>query len=305
MYTSANRDEEVFGDTRSSSTSAAPPTRTSRSASPPTSASACTSPGWRARCSSTNCSTRSRRSSRPAPVAAHPLQPQQRVEAATDPPRDERAQRANGPSGRGRKAMNEPHAQRIHLADPFEDWPKDEVATTDERATLMGFLDYQRAVLARKATGLTDEQARLATCPPSDLTMLGLIRHAADVERGWAQRSMAGGDVAPIYYGASHPDGDPDGDFHPPSDATLAEALDSVLGRDRPRRRDLRRRRPRSDRAARPQRVQPALDPGPPDRGARPPLRPRRSAPPGDRRGDRRLNRGRPSAADVATVPTP
>ncbi len=123
--------------------------------------------------------------------------------------------------------MSEPNAQRLHVADPFADWPKDDVAASDERTTLMAFLDYHRAVLARKATGLTDEQARLATCPPSDLTMLGLIRHAADVERGWALRSMAGGDAAPIYYGASHPDGDPDGDFHPPSDATVAEALDT------------------------------------------------------------------------------
>ena len=223
--------------------------------------------------------------------ARAPLQPEQRLEGAADPPR----------------SMSEPNAQRLHVADPFADWPKDDVAASDERTTLMAFLDYHRAVLARKATGLTDEQARLATCPPSDLTMLGLIRHAADVERGWALRSMAGGDAAPIYYGASHPDGDPDGDFHPPSDATVAEALDTFWSRDRPRRRDLRRRRTRTDRRARPWRVQPALDPPPPDRGARPPLRSRRPAPPGDRRGDRRLNRERASAPapDVATVPPP
>jgi hypothetical protein len=120
-----------------------------------------------------------------------------------------------------------PRAKRLASADPFADWPVDDVAATDERATLMGFLDYYRAVMARKADGLTDAQARLATCPPSDLTMLGLIRHLGDVERSWAQRSMAGRDDPPIYYDAAHPDGDHDGDFHPPPGATLAEALET------------------------------------------------------------------------------
>jgi hypothetical protein len=118
-----------------------------------------------------------------------------------------------------------PAAARLATADPFADWPKDDVGTADERATLLRFLDYQRAVLARKAVGLTDEQARRAACPPSDLTILGLIRHMADVERGWAQRAMNGATTAPLFYGASHPDGDPDGDFHAPPDATLADAL--------------------------------------------------------------------------------
>jgi hypothetical protein len=118
-----------------------------------------------------------------------------------------------------------PAAAQLAAADPFADWPKDEVGATDERATLLRFLDYQRAVLARKAAGLTDEQARRAACPPSDMTILGLVRHMADVERGWAQRAMDGAKVDPLFYGASHPDGDPDGDFHAPPDATLADAL--------------------------------------------------------------------------------
>lgn len=106
-------------------------------------------------------------------------------------------------------------------------WPKDEVAAADERATLLAFLHHQRRFLARKAEGLSDEQARMATCPPSDLTILGLIRHAAEVERGWAQRSLQGTSIGPIYAGAAHPNGDEDGDFHPPRDATLAEAMET------------------------------------------------------------------------------
>ncbi len=104
-------------------------------------------------------------------------------------------------------------------------WPKDELATAGEQEMLMGFLGHQRRFLARKAEGITDDQARLATCPPSDLTLLGLIRHLAEVERGWAQRTFAGGEAPPIYHGEAHPDGDEDGDFHPPADATLADAL--------------------------------------------------------------------------------
>jgi hypothetical protein len=58
----------------------------------------------------------------------------------------------------------EPSSWRLHRADPFADWPKDDVAAADERTTLLGFLDYLRAVMARKADGLTDEQARTAAC---------------------------------------------------------------------------------------------------------------------------------------------
>jgi hypothetical protein len=61
----------------------------------------------------------------------------------------------------------------------------------------------------------------MAMCPPSDLTMLGLVRHMADVERGWAQRSFRGGHVAPIFDGDAHPDGE----FHPPPGATIGQAL--------------------------------------------------------------------------------
>lgn len=100
-----------------------------------------------------------------------------------------------------------------------------------ERPMLEGFLDYFRAVLARKAEGLTDEQARMTPCPPSDLSMLGLVRHMADVERIWAEWIFAGGQNRPIFYGDGHPDGDGDGDFHPPTGATLAEAFDQYWSR--------------------------------------------------------------------------
>ena len=80
-------------------------------------------------------------------------------------------------------------------------------------------------VLLRKAEGLDEDDARRAACPPSDLTILGLVRHLTEVERSWFRARIAGLDAPPIYYGAAHPTGDPDGEFHPPPEATLADAV--------------------------------------------------------------------------------
>jgi uncharacterized damage-inducible protein DinB len=103
--------------------------------------------------------------------------------------------------------------------------PTGKAAVDDERSVLLGYLDYHRAVLARKVEGLSDEQVRRAACPPSELTLLGLVRHMTDVERSWFRRALLGEDAPPRYYGAAHPEGDVDGDFHPPPEATIAGAL--------------------------------------------------------------------------------
>jgi hypothetical protein len=113
------------------------------------------------------------------------------------------------------------------MAEPTTPLPADVVdRTADERPMLEAFLRYFRVVLARKAEGITDEQARRAACPPSDMTLLGLVRHMGEVERIWAQWIFSGEQNAPIFYGRAHPSGDEDGDFHPPADATLAEAFE-------------------------------------------------------------------------------
>ncbi|WP_329141278.1 DinB family protein [Streptomyces sp. NBC_00670] len=57
-----------------------------------------------------------------------------------------------------------------------------------ERDTLRTFLDYHRATLAMKCEGLTDEELRRRSSPPSALTLLGLVRHLAEVERAWFRR---------------------------------------------------------------------------------------------------------------------
>jgi uncharacterized damage-inducible protein DinB len=54
----------------------------------------------------------------------------------------------------------------------------------DEREALLGFLDRQRAALRNAAYGLTENQARLKPSA-SALTVAGLLKHAAAVERNW------------------------------------------------------------------------------------------------------------------------
>jgi Protein of unknown function (DUF664) len=111
------------------------------------------------------------------------------------------------------------------MTEPVTALPESKAQGNDERSVLFGYLDYHRAVLARKAEGISDEQARLAACPPSELTLLGLIRHMTDVERIWFRRALVSEDAPPVYYGAAHPEGDEDGEWHPPPDATIAGAL--------------------------------------------------------------------------------
>jgi hypothetical protein len=99
--------------------------------------------------------------------------------------------------------------------------PPDPSPAAPERVILDEFLNYYRAVFRRKAEGIDDEAARAAVCPPSDLTIMGLVRHMADVERNWFRRGIGGEQAAPIYYS----DDDPDGDLHVGAGDTLDEAL--------------------------------------------------------------------------------
>ena len=69
----------------------------------------------------------------------------------------------------------------------------------DERATLVGFLDWHRDTLAFKCEGLTEDQLRLQSSPPSTLSLLGLVRHMAEVERAWFRRGMAQEEIAMVY----------------------------------------------------------------------------------------------------------
>jgi uncharacterized damage-inducible protein DinB len=83
------------------------------------------------------------------------------------------------------------------------------VATESEM--VRDWLDFHRATLLRKCAGLDDEQLKRESCPPSNLTLLGLVRHLTDVERGWFLRGVDGRseeEVPPLYYSDSDPEGD-------------------------------------------------------------------------------------------------
>jgi uncharacterized damage-inducible protein DinB len=94
----------------------------------------------------------------------------------------------------------------------------------DERVTLEGWLDFHRTTLAQKCEGLDDEQAALASVPPSGLTLTGLVQHMAEVERNWFRRVLAGEQAPPIYDPQADPDG-PDGGFKLAEGAALGDAL--------------------------------------------------------------------------------
>lgn len=78
----------------------------------------------------------------------------------------------------------------------------------DERTTLMAFLDWQRTTLQRKCDGLTPEQLRRRGVPPSTLSLLGLVRHMAEVERSWFRARLNNEHLEPLYSSAADPDGD-------------------------------------------------------------------------------------------------
>jgi uncharacterized damage-inducible protein DinB len=87
----------------------------------------------------------------------------------------------------------------------YQDIPRE----ADERTTLTAFLDWQRNTLEGKCAGLDAEQLRRRAAPPSSLSLLGLVRHMAEVERWWFRVNLAAEQVGALF----STDGDPDADF--------------------------------------------------------------------------------------------
>jgi uncharacterized damage-inducible protein DinB len=93
--------------------------------------------------------------------------------------------------------------------------------TGDERSTLLAFLQWQRATLQRKCEALNDDQLRTRAAPPSSLSLLGLARHLADVERGWFRVTL---NAEPAEYRFSS-DADEDADFNDLAAASSADVF--------------------------------------------------------------------------------
>jgi uncharacterized damage-inducible protein DinB len=104
------------------------------------------------------------------------------------------------------------------VADEREDPP----LQADERTTLTAFLDFQRATLAFKCDGLTDDQLRERAVPPSSLSLLGILRHMADVERNWFRPVLGGEEMATIF----GPDRDWEAAFRDVDTASVTGAFD-------------------------------------------------------------------------------
>ncbi|ORT55584.1 DinB family protein [Streptomyces sp. CB03238] len=91
-----------------------------------------------------------------------------------------------------------------------------------ERAVLAGYLRDQRLTLQLKCSGLDAAALARRSVEPSNLSLLGLVRHMARVEQKWFRRVMAGQDL-PLHYRSG---ADPDEDFNGavPDPEVVAEA---------------------------------------------------------------------------------
>jgi uncharacterized damage-inducible protein DinB len=95
--------------------------------------------------------------------------------------------------------------------DPDDDPRETGAETMDERTTLLDYLRRYRLTLQIKCDDLDAVQLASRSVPPSTMSLLGLVRHMAEVERSWFRRVMAGQDAPRLYCSADDPDGDFDG----------------------------------------------------------------------------------------------
>jgi uncharacterized damage-inducible protein DinB len=87
---------------------------------------------------------------------------------------------------------------------------------------LRDWLDWHRATLLRKCAGLDATALARRAVPPSNLSLLGLVRHMADTERGWVRQTFRGQQIPDLYY---RPDAK-DADFEEAGPATAEEDLE-------------------------------------------------------------------------------
>ena len=77
-----------------------------------------------------------------------------------------------------------------------------------ERELLLGWLAFHRDALAAKCDGMSAGQLVAMAVPPSDLSLLGLVRHLTEMERVYLVRALEGGELRLIYCTDAAPDGD-------------------------------------------------------------------------------------------------
>jgi hypothetical protein len=75
-------------------------------------------------------------------------------------------------------------------------------SNTNEREMLEAWIDFHRATLAMKCAGLGPDDLRRRSAEPSALSLLGLVRHLAEVERSWFRHTFLGETAPPIWFTA-------------------------------------------------------------------------------------------------------
>jgi hypothetical protein len=99
---------------------------------------------------------------------------------------------------------------------------------TGEPEALEAWLDYERATLLVKCSGLTAEQLREHAVPPSRLTLLGLVRHMTDVERWWFRVHGTNQEMTFRYFTEDNLDADFEELGEPDAPAVLAAFWEEV-----------------------------------------------------------------------------
>ena len=118
--------------------------------------------------------------------------------------------------------MTTPQHRADLFLDPGSDPRQGGPRLGDERTTLNEFLRCQRLTLQLKCDGLDAGQLARRAVEPSTMSLPGLVRHMAEVERGWFRRRFAGLDVPRRYQTGADPDADFNGAVADP--AVVAEA---------------------------------------------------------------------------------
>jgi len=109
---------------------------------------------------------------------------------------------------------------------PSDDDPRENRPTLgDERTTLVETLRSVRLTLEMKCAGLDAEAMARRSVEPSTMSLLGLVRHLAEIERDSFRATMAGQDVPRLFCSDTDRDGDFDGAVADPR--VVAEAWDA------------------------------------------------------------------------------
>jgi uncharacterized damage-inducible protein DinB len=80
--------------------------------------------------------------------------------------------------------------------------------TLGEREMLEGWLEFHRMTLLIKCEGLDDDRRKARPVATSKLSLHGLVRHMAEVERGWFSRTLLANAKEPYIYYTSEEDDD-------------------------------------------------------------------------------------------------